>query len=147
MFTPDGVDTTIVVALITGVVSLLVSFIGIRAHKRSDDSQAYKNMQETIEGLHRDIKEQDNRIGDLSHMIISERVQRREAESSLLEEKQKTLENTAYLRAVGHWFAGLCEVLDPAWLQAHPKPHLPDVIRPEIEALTAGTDLEINHND
>ena len=144
MFTPDGVDTTIVVAIITGVVSLVVSFIGFKSRKRGDDSQAYKNMQETIEGLHRDIKEQDHRIGHLSHLVISEQEQRRTAEASLLEERQKTLENTAYLRAVGHWFAGLCEVLDPAWLQAHPKPHLPDSIRPEIESLAKGTDLEIN---
>ena len=141
MLTPNGIDTTIIVALITGVASLLVSFLSIRARKHSDESEAYKNMQETIEGLHRDIQEQDKRIGHLSHLVISEQEQRRTAEASLLEVRQQ---NTAYLRAVGHWFAGLCEVLDPAWLQAHPKPHLPDSIRPEIEALTAGTDLEIN---
>lgn len=147
MLTSNGIDTTIIVALITGVASLLVSFLSIRARKRSDESEAYKNMQETIEGLHRDIQEQDKRIGHLSHLVISEQEQRRTAEAGLLEERQKTLENTAYLRAVGHWFAGLCEVLDPAWLRAHPKPHLPDSIRPEIDALTAGTDLEINHNN
>lgn len=147
MFNPVQLDTTIIVAIITGVVSLAVSLIGFKSKKKSDEAEAYKSMQETIEGLHRDIKEQDHRIGHLSHLVISEQEQRRAAEAGLLEEKQKTLENTAYLRAVGHWVAGLCEVLDPQWLQAHPKPHLPDVIRPEIEALTAGTDLEINHND
>jgi len=147
MFTPNGIDTTIIVALITGVASLLVSFLTIRARKRSDEAEAFKSMQETVEGLHRDIKEQDKRIGYLSHLVISEQEQRRQAEISLLEERQKTLENTAYLRAVGHWFEGLCEVLDPVWLEAHPKPHLPDSIRPEINALTVGTDLEINHNN
>lgn len=147
MFNPVQLDTTIIVAIITGVVSLAVSLIGFKSKRKSDEAEAFKSMQETIEGLHRDIKEQDHRIGHLSHLVISEQAQRREAEASLLEEKQKTLENTAYLRAVGHWFAGLCEVLDPGWLQAHPKPHLPDSIRPEIEALTAGTDLEVNHND
>lgn len=146
MFNPVQLDTTIIVSIITGVVSLAVSLIGFKSKKKSDEAEAYKSMQETIEGLHRDIKEQDHRIGHLSHLVISEQEQRRKAEAGLLEEKQKTLENTAYLRAVGHWFAGLCEVLDPAWLQAHPKPHLPDVIRPEIEALAKGTDLEINHN-
>lgn len=147
MFNPVQLDTTIIVAIITGVVSLSVSLIGFRSKKKSDEAEAYKSMQETIEGLHRDIKEQDHRIGHLSHLVISEQEQRRAAEAGLLEEKQKTLENTAYLRAVGHWVAGLCEVLDPQWLQAHPKPHLPDVIRPEIEALAKGTDLEINHNE
>ena len=147
MFSPVQLDTTIIVAIITGIASLLVSFLTIRARKRSDESEAYKSMQETIEGLHRDIKEQDRRIGHLSHLVISEQEQRRQAEINLLEEKQKTLENTAYLRALGHWFEALCEVLDPAWLEAHPKPHLPNIIRPEINALTVGTDLEINHDE
>lgn len=147
MFSPVQVDTTIIVAIITGVVSLAVSLIGFKAKQKSDESEVYKSMQETIEGLHRDITAQDKRIGFLSHLVISEQEQRRQAEAGLLEEKQKTLENTAYLRAVGHWFAGLCEVLDPAWLKAHPKPHLPDIIRPEIEAISAGTDLEVNHNE
>ena len=147
MFNPVQLDTTIIVAIITGVVSLTVSFIGFKVKEKSDEAEAFKSMQETIEGLHRDIKEQDSRIGHLSHLVISEQEQRRQAESSLLEEKQKTLENTAYLRALGHWFEGLCEVLDPAWLEAHPKPHLPNIIRPEISALTVGTDLEINHDE
>lgn len=147
MFSPVQVDTTIIVAIITGVVSLTVSLIGFKVKEKSDKAEVYKSMQETIEGLHRDIKEQDRRIGHLSHLVISEQEQRRQAETSLLEEKQKTLENTAYLRALGHWFEGLCEVLDPQWLSVHPKPHLPDIIRPEISALTAGTDLEINHDE
>lgn len=147
MFSSVQLDTTIIVAIITGVVSLTVSFIGFKVKEKSDEAEAFKSMQETIEGLHRDIKEQDRRIGHLSHLVISEQEQRRTAEASLLEEKQKTIENTAYLRSLGHWFAELCEVLDPAWLSAHPKPHLPNTIRPEIESLIAGTDLEINHNE
>ena len=147
MFSPVQLDTTIIVAIITGVVSLTVSLIGFKVKEKSDEAEAFKSMQETIEGLHRDIKEQDRRIGHLSHLVISEQDQRRQAETSLLEEKQKTLENTAYLRALGHWFEGLCEILDPQWLSAHPKPHLPNTIRPEISAVTAGTDLEINHDE
>lgn len=133
MLTPDGVDTTIIVALITGVISLLVSFMGIRARKRSDDSQAYKNMQETIEGLHRDVKEQDRRIGHLSHLVISEQEQRQEAETRMYETEQERLTMAAYIRAVGHWMAQLCDVLDPQWAEDHPKPHLPDSIRPDVE--------------
>ena len=147
MFSPVQVDTTVIVAIITGVVSLTVSFIGFKVKEKSDDAEAFKSMQETIEGLHHDIKEQDRRIGHLSHLVISEQEQRRQAEINLLEERQKTIENTAYLRALGHWFEALCGVLDPAWLKAHPKPHLPNIIRPKISALTAGTDLEINHNE
>lgn len=133
MLIPDGVDTTIIVALITGVISLLVSFLGIRARKRSDDSQAYKNMQETIEGLHRDIAAQDKRIGFLSNLVISEQEQRQEAETRMYETEQERLAMAAYIRAVGHWMAQLCDVLDPQWAEDHPKPHLPDSIRPDVE--------------
>lgn len=136
-------DTTIIVALVTGLVSLLVSIIGIRANRHVNNSVAFKNMQETIEGLHRDIKEQDKRIGALSHLVTSEQEQRRLAEAQLLAERQKFLINIVYLRAVGHWMEGLCEVLDPQWLAAHPKPHLPDNIRSEVEALAKDTDLEV----
>lgn len=147
MFSTVQLDTTIIVAIITGLISLTVSIIGFKVKEKSDEAEAFKSMQETVEGLHRDIKEQDRRIGHLSHLVISEQEQRRQAEANLLEEKQKTFENTAYLRALGHWFETLCGVLDPAWLEAHPKPHLPDIIRPEISSLTVGTDLEVNHNE
>lgn len=143
MLTHDGIDTTIIVALITGVISLLVSFMGIRSRKRSDDSQAYKNMQETIEGLHRDVKEQDRRIGHLSHLVISEQEQRQEAETRMYETEQERLTMAVYIRAVGHWMAQLCDVLDPQWLQAHPKPHLPDSIRPDVEDAAQRIGLDI----
>lgn len=143
MLTPDGVDTTIIVALITGVISLLVSFMGIRARKRSDDSQAYKNMQETIEGLHRDVKEQDRRIGHLSHLVISEQEQRQEAETRMYETEQERLTMAAYIRAVGHWMAQLCDMLDPQWAEDHPKPHLPDSIRPDVEDTAQRIGLDI----
>ncbi len=133
MFNLAQLDTTIIVALITGAISLLISIITVMVNKRNRDSESYKSMQETIEGLHRDITAQDKRIGSLSHLVISEQEQRRDAETRLLENRQKSLESTAYLRAVGHWMAQLCDVLDPQWAEDHPKPHLPDSIRPEVE--------------
>lgn len=140
----SSVDATIIVALFTGVVSLLVSIIGIRANRHVNNSVVFKNMQETIEGLHRDIKEQDKRIGSLSRLVTSEQEKRRLAESQLLAERQKLLISTVYLRSVGHWMEQLCQVLDPQWLQEHPKPNLPDSIRPEIEAIAKGTSLEVH---
>ena len=142
MFDPDQIDTTIIVAIITGVVSLVVSLIGFKSRKRSDEAEAYKDMQETIEGLHRDITAQDKRIGSLSHLVISEQEQRRDAETRLLETRQKSLESTAYLRAVGHWIGQLCDVLDPKWSKTHPKPRLPDSIRSEVEQATTQLGLD-----
>lgn len=144
MFNPAKLDTTIIVALITGAISLLISIITVMVNKRNRDSESYKSMQETIEGLHRDITAQDKRIGFLSNLVISEQEQRRDAETRLLETRQKSLESTAYLRAVGHWMAQLCDVLDPQWAEDHPKPHLPDSIRPEVEdeAQKIGLDIK-----
>lgn len=132
-------DTTIIVALITGLVSLLVSIISVCASRHANTSSVFKSMQETIEGLHRDITVQDKRIGHLAGLVIDEQQKKFAAESSLLVERQKVLETTAYLRSVGHWLEGLCEVLDPQWLAAHPKPRLPDSIRAEVEAIAKGT--------
>lgn len=143
MFNLAQLDTTIIVALITGAISLLISIITVMVNKRSRDSESYKSMQETIEGLHRDITAQDKRIGFLSNLVVSEEEKRRNAETRLLETRQKSLESTAYLRAVGHWMAQLCDVLDPQWAEDHPKPHLPDNIRPEVEDAAQKIGLDI----
>ncbi|MFD1060868.1 hypothetical protein ACFQ1H_02510 [Scardovia wiggsiae] len=142
MFNPAQLDTTIIVALITGAISLLISIITVMVNKRNRDSESYKSMQETIEGLHRDITAQDKRIGFLSNLVVSEEEKRRNAETELLQSRQKDLEFTAYLRAIGHWIGQLCDVLDPKWSKTHPKPRLPDSIRSEVEQATTQLGLD-----
>ena len=50
-----------------------------------------------------------------------------------LEERQrKYFALTAYTRSLFHWLQQFCEIVDPDFLERHPKPHLPDDLRGDI---------------
>lgn len=50
-----------------------------------------------------------------------------------LEERQrKYFALTAYTRSLFHWLQQFCEIVDPDFLERHPKPHLPDELRGDI---------------
>ena len=56
-----------------------------------------------------------------------------------LEEKQrKYFALTAYTRSLFHWLQQFCEIVEPEFLARHPKPHLPDELRPDIAPETVG---------
>ena len=52
------------------------------------------------------------------------------------DEMQYTIDlETSYIRAVGHWLSKVCEVIEPKFLENHPKPSLPDDLRGRIASL------------
>lgn len=56
-----------------------------------------------------------------------------------LEAKQKkNLVVTTYTRSLFHWLQEFCEIMDPEFLARHPKPRLPDELRPDIAPETVG---------
>lgn len=42
---------------------------------------------------------------------------------------------TGYIRALGHWLSKFCEIIEPEFLENHPKPSLPDDLRDRIASL------------
>lgn len=42
---------------------------------------------------------------------------------------------TGYIRALGHWLSKFCEIIEPEFLENHPKPSLPDDLRDHIASL------------
>lgn len=44
---------------------------------------------------------------------------------------------TSYIRALGHWLAQFCEIIEPEFLCRHPKPSLPDELRGRIYTINA----------
>ena len=42
---------------------------------------------------------------------------------------------TGYIRALGHWLSQFCEIIEPEFLENHPKPSLPDDLRDRIASL------------
>lgn len=56
-----------------------------------------------------------------------------------LEEKQrKYFALTAYTRSLFHWLQQFCEIVEPEFLNRHPKPHLPDDLRADVAPETLG---------
>lgn len=55
-----------------------------------------------------------------------------------LEVAQKNLVVTTYTRSLFHWLQEFCEIMEPEFLARHPKPRLPDELRPDIAPETVG---------
>ncbi len=91
------------------------------ANRRSDLTSAYQALVSAQGDMKRQIDAQDQKIIDL--------IKRRD-------EMQYTIDlETGYIRALGHWLSQFCEIIDPEFLEDHPKPSLPDDLRDRIASL------------
>lgn len=91
------------------------------ANRRSDLTSAYQALVSAQGDMKRQIDAQDQKISAL----IKNR-----------DEMQYTIDlETGYIRALGHWLSKVCEIIDPEFLENHPKPSLPDDLRDRIASL------------
>lgn len=139
---PVAIDN-ILVAIITGVVSFAVAYRTAKATQLNDKANAEKTQAELEGELRKQLAETDKRVGELSHLVSSEQRQRRQVEAKLYELEQSDNIKTAYIRSLGHWLGGLCEILEPEWNKRNPKPRLPDEIRTEIEETAKNKGLQV----
>lgn len=64
---------------------------------------------------------------------LREQVDEQEGQIEHLEKQQrKYFALTAYTRSLFHWLQEFCEIVDPDFLERHPKPHLPDELRADV---------------
>lgn len=91
------------------------------ANRRSDLTSAYQDLVSAQGDMKRQIDAQDQKIDAL----IKHR-----------DELQYTIDlETGYIRALGHWLAQFCEIIEPEFLDKNPKPSLPDALRDRIASL------------
>lgn len=96
-------------------------FITWVMNRRSDLTSAYQALVSAQGDMKRQIDAQDQKISAL--------VKTRD-------EMQHTIDlETGYIRALGHWLAKFCEIIEPEFLENHPKPSLPDGLRDRIASL------------
>lgn len=89
--------------------------------RRLDLTNAYQALVSAQGDMRRQIDAQDQKI----NALIKNR-----------DELQYTIDlETGYIRALGHWLSKFCEVIDPEFLENHPKPSLPDDLRDRIASL------------
>ena len=82
------------------------------SNRRSDLTSAYQALVSAQGEMKRQIDAQDKKINEL--------IKHRE---------------TGYIRALGHWLSKFCEIIEPEFLENHPKPSLPDDLRDRIVSL------------
>ena len=91
------------------------------ANRRSDLTSAYQALVAAQGDMKRQIDAQDQKINEL----IKHR-----------DELQYTIDlETGYIRALGHWLSKFCDIIEPEFLNNHPKPSLPDELRDRIASL------------
>lgn len=91
------------------------------ANRRSDLTSAYQALVSAQGDMKRQIDAQDQKIDAL--------IKNRDA-------LQYTIDlETGYIRALGHWMAKFCDIIEPEFLENHPKPSLPDDLRDRIASL------------
>lgn len=89
--------------------------------RRSDLTSAYQALVSAQGDMKRQIDAQDRKISAL--------IKNRDA-------LQYTIDlETGYIRALGHWLSKFCEIIEPDFLENHPKPSLPDTLRDRIASL------------
>ena len=91
------------------------------ASRRSDLTSAYQALVSAQGDMKRQIDAQDQKIDALTKNR---------------DELQHTIDlETGYIRALGHWLAQFCDIIEPEFLENHPKPSLPDDLRDRIASL------------
>lgn len=74
---------------------------------------------------------------------LREQVTYQEEQIRHLEEVQrKYFKAVAYVRGLSHWLQSFCEVVEPEFLERHPKPSLPDELRPDVAPETIESNKE-----
>ena len=98
---------------------------------------AWSNSRKTeadIDGITADAADKAVRI--LTESIIDplrEQVAYQAEQIRRLEEVQrKYFKAVAYTRSLFHWLQSFCELVEPEFLKRHPKPSLPDELRPDV---------------
>ena len=148
--------SAVIIALLSGggIVGAIITAISNRESKAQEDrenAEADKLAAEAAETAVRILT--DNVIQPLREQVESQGAQiqhleKKQAEQARnLEAKQKSLEKqqeknlefaqknievTSYTRSLFHWLQQFCEIMEPEFLARHPKPRLPDELRPDI---------------
>ncbi len=88
----------------------------------------------------------DKAVKILTESIISplrEQVTYQEEQIRHLEDVQrKYFKAVAYVRSLSHWLQSFCAVAEPEFLKRHPKPSLPDELRPDVAPETIESNKE-----
>lgn len=126
--------SALILALIGG--GGLGGLVGAWSNRRKNEAD--------IDGITADAA--DKAVKILTESIIDplrEQVTYQEEQIRHLEEVQrKYFKIVAYVRGLSHWLQSFCAVVEPEFLKRHPKPSLPDELRPDVAPETIESNKE-----
>lgn len=127
-----GLDASVIVALIglMGVVAggIATGLVNALTGRRPNLAHAYNELAQAQSEMQREIDAQDAKLHELFADNDRLRAEEREFED-------RDVERTRYLRELFHWMDSLCESGEVEWTKTHPKPHLPESMRPDFPKL------------
>ena len=123
-------DVLIAIIGLVGAIAggLVVAITNTIASHRSNLAHAYNELAQAQGELQKKIDAQDEKLKTL--FADNDRLRREEHSF-----EDRDLERTRYLRELMHWLDGLCQSGEIAYTREHPKPHLPDGMRPDFPRL------------
>lgn len=91
-----------------------------------------------IQPLREQVESQGAQIQHLEKKQAEQAKNLEAKQKNLKEQQKKNLVVTTYTRSLFHWLQEFCEIVEPEFLARHPKPRLPDELRPDIAPETVG---------
>lgn len=136
----DSVEfwSAVIVALIGG--GGFGGLVGAWASRRKSEAEAEKAEAEAgklDEEAHKLAQEAAQQAVDILNTdvipTLQNEIDRQKEQIKHLEKQQdKYFKAVSYTRRLFHWLQDFCEVVEPDFLQRHPKPSLPDELRPDV---------------
>ncbi len=121
-------DDNVLVAIIGLVSALAGGLVVTISNHRNNLAHAYNELAQAQGEMQKEINAQDEKLKQL--FADNSRLRKEEREF-----EDRDIERTRYLRELMHWLDGLCQSGEIAYTRDHPKPHLPDGMRPDFPKL------------
>ncbi|MFQ9708361.1 MAG: PRTRC system protein E [Bifidobacterium dentium] len=96
------------------------------------------SLREQVESQGAQIQHLEKKQAEQAKNLEAKQKNLEEQQKKNLEVAQKNLVVTTYTRSLFHWLQEFCEIMEPEFLAHHPKPRLPDELRPDIAPETVG---------
>ena len=91
-----------------------------------------------IQPLRAQVESQGAQIQHLEEKQAMQTRNLEQTQQDLEDKQQEYFALGAYTRSLFHWLQEFCEIMEPDFLARHPKPRLPDRLRPDIAPETVG---------
>jgi hypothetical protein len=127
-------DATTAAALITAAVAISTAIISDVRYNHQFKQQEADRYAQSINDMADAQKSLQDRLNSLTEKVDTLYDTNFQLEETVHEYQQSDIVQVEYIREIGHWLNGACGVMriPKAWVDAHPKPKLPESLRSRL---------------